>query len=205
MKWEIILILISLRHSKLHLIFSLIIWFIYTPKNKPFDSYLILIWLKVSDTTEAFFYTYLCTAFRNKHPALGRLNPSEWRCYDLYFFIVGVYRLVSGSRHGRFYAFLGELHEAPAFLLDLLPACYCACDYRSIVFHLRLCLRCPKPWLLCPHLRSSGFRTKNPWRSFATTCLSITWVRARRRDSPSIAPWLTTTASAYATRQARKP
>ena len=61
--------------------------------------------------------------------------------HDLYFFIIGVYRLVSGSWYGRFHAFLGELHEAPAFLLDLLPACDRSCGYRCVVFHLRLCLR----------------------------------------------------------------
>ena len=144
-----------------------------------------------------FFYPELCIAFRNKHLALRSLNPSDRRCYDLYVFIFGVYHLVLPPRS----LFLFWIHGTLAYQkfpshLGMLPTCVRAGFYRRFLFHPCRDLRHPNPRLLCPHLRSYAFPTRNPWRSFVTTSLSITWVHARRRDSPSIALWLTTTASA---------
>ena len=149
-----------------------------------------------------FFYCELCTAFRNKHLALRSLNPSDRRCYDLYFFIFGLHDLFLPPRSLFLFWIHGTLAKKFPSHLGMLPTCVRAGNYLVRVFHPCRPLRHPNPRLLCPHLRSYAFPTKNAWRFFVTTSLSTTWVHARKRDIPSIALCLTTTASASATRLA---
>ena len=145
-----------------------------------------------------FFYCELCTAFRNKHLALRSLNPSDRRCYDLYFFILGLHDLFLPPRSLFLFWIHGTLAKKLPAQLGMLPTCVRAGNSLVRMFHPCRDFRHPNPRLLCANevLKSSASRNSKAHPSSLTTCSFAMSALAPRRVCPSIALWLTTTASA---------
>lgn len=69
--------------------------------------------------------------------------------YDLYFFIFGVYRLVSGGRHDCAHGISRNDAQKYAPIMDMLPTRARTRIHRGTLFNLRLYLRRTNPLLLC--------------------------------------------------------
>ena len=75
--------------------------------------------------------------------------PSAWRCYDLYFFIFGVYHLVLPPCSLFLFWIHGTLAKKFPAQLGMLPTCHCPRGFSRLMFHPCRDLRHPNPRLLC--------------------------------------------------------